>query len=556
MSLGVQVQPIRETSDKSTTDDEKDMWSALLDSLATKSNKVIETKSCILLGSVVPNRSSAFSDSTGSSPKIADAFVSTIRDCQKIGIDKRRRRSRRVSPPFGSSVGYAYIDLEDHETEGKITVIPHDSADVTDVLARLEILHLSRKDKRYNGILEAFIKSRPTNDIVICILLDWHEPWKWLRDVRLWLRRLMRLIAKLRKSSREADADFQEIISALELKVRSYSETRESTSGGPNASGTALPLSDGQFDIPLGLPLICVAQNVCSDSNALCMLTEHKANHTFDLERQSGMREEHFDYIQQILRTILMHHGGSLHYLTSGVPATNDVFLKVLLQSHIPGAVADLLSRDIEVKAEVLKRDQVFVPVGWDSWNKIRYQRDGFDVEHVAKTWAQELEDLASDNDDENMSQSDLVDIYEQVIKDKSRRSIVHLTTNIEPTIPFTSQQDFLAELYRQVEANRPAHSKSGADSPLAPLPVPTTPRKLRSDAESRIVPGTILMTPSKLRSDRNIDPDEIEEKLRILRERNLSLPSTPGASGKISTPKDEYVQAFFQNLLSRTRED
>jgi len=52
-----------------------------------------------------------------------------------------------------------------------------------------------------------------------------------------------------------------------------------------------LPLSQGEFDEPIGLPLVVVCQNV--DKMDL-------------LEREMGYKEELFDFIQQFLRTILL----------------------------------------------------------------------------------------------------------------------------------------------------------------------------------------------------------------------------------------------------------
>jgi hypothetical protein len=52
-----------------------------------------------------------------------------------------------------------------------------------------------------------------------------------------------------------------------------------------------LPLSQGEYDEPIGLPLVVVCQNV--DKMDL-------------LEREMGYKEELFDFIQQFLRTILL----------------------------------------------------------------------------------------------------------------------------------------------------------------------------------------------------------------------------------------------------------
>lgn len=43
-------------------------------------------------------------------------------------------------------------------------------------------------------------------------------------------------------------------------------------------------------------------------------------------------------------------------------------------------------------RANVVDRDQVVVPAGWDSWGKIRILRDRFDAEGLGKGWDAEFE--------------------------------------------------------------------------------------------------------------------------------------------------------------------
>ncbi|CAL8583625.1 hypothetical protein XPA_009246 [Xanthoria parietina] len=64
-------------------------------------------------------------------------------------------------------------------------------------------------------------------------------------------------------------------------------------------AGVHIPLGQGEWDEPLGLPL-CVA----------CHGTEKIET----LERDHGWREEEFDFSLQYLRTVLLKHGSSLIY--------------------------------------------------------------------------------------------------------------------------------------------------------------------------------------------------------------------------------------------------
>jgi dynein light intermediate chain 1 len=44
------------------------------------------------------------------------------------------------------------------------------------------------------------------------------------------------------------------------------------------------------------------------------------------------------------------------------------------------------------LKAQVIERDTVLVPSGWDSWGKIRILREGFDCDHVSEGWDADMD--------------------------------------------------------------------------------------------------------------------------------------------------------------------
>jgi dynein light intermediate chain 1, cytosolic len=95
-----------------------------------------------------------------------------------------------------------------------------------------------------------------------------------------------------------------------------------------------------------------------------------------------------------------------------------------VLQPLIPPTqYADLL------KPNVIDRDQIFVPSGWDSWGKIRVLRDGFDVEGVCAGWSVDIASVLSQNQPETQEteKKQLVggalEVYEDAISDPKRVS-------------------------------------------------------------------------------------------------------------------------------------
>jgi hypothetical protein len=81
-----------------------------------------------------------------------------------------------------------------------------------------------------------------------------------------------------------------------ESSIRGYEEKPSIQSA--SAETPLLPLNQGEYDEPIGLPLVVVCQNV--DKMDL-------------LEREMGYKEELFDFIQQFLRTILLKRNPRLN---------------------------------------------------------------------------------------------------------------------------------------------------------------------------------------------------------------------------------------------------
>jgi hypothetical protein len=101
------------------------------------------------------------------------------------------------------------------------------------------------------------------------------------------------------------------------------------------------------------------------------------------------------------------HHQSHLSLLSLLSPSN-------VLQPLIPPAqYTDLL------KPNVVDRDQVFVPSGWDSWGKIRVLRDGFDVEGVCGGWSVDL--ASALKPEENQPIGGALEVYEDTVSDPKR---------------------------------------------------------------------------------------------------------------------------------------
>jgi len=118
-------------------------------------------------------------------------------------------------------------------------------------------------------------------------------------------------------------------------------------------------------------------------------------------------QEETFDYIQQSLRTICLKYGASLFYTSIHHPHTfahlrQYILHRLLTPSSLNNPQQQPSSSPFKRRAQVVERDQVMVPAGWDSIGKIKVLRNGFDCEGVAKGWDFDQQILGTAQEPEN----------------------------------------------------------------------------------------------------------------------------------------------------------
>jgi len=142
---------------------------------------------------------------------------------------------------------------------------------------------------------------------------------------------------------------------------------------------------------------------------------------------EAGMKgaawEEKTDWVQQVLRTVCLScklprsqfwgeadesDGASLFYTATTQPDTYSTLTQYLLHQLYttppplnpttegpPSAVTTRFP--FPYRANVLDRDAVRVPAGWDSWGKISVLREGFDPARVGRAWDTSLTRMKDD---------------------------------------------------------------------------------------------------------------------------------------------------------------
>ncbi|KJR86132.1 dynein light intermediate chain 1, cytosolic [Sporothrix schenckii 1099-18] len=343
----------------------KDLWNSMLDSVA--SGRKLPERNLLVLGGTVDSQRE---------------FLTSLGDRRSStnlggGGDPTLPGGAPVANNF--ALGYTYYDVLDADQDG-------------DILARISLYLLSKPSPAFSALLQPLLTPETIPNTLIVILLDWAQPWRWLRQLREWILLLRTVLVSLSPAAKEA---LEEVMEQWRERGRGGSRNLDGTTtasaagtsgsggGGSSSSGNgvggggsgdgggdALPPGPGEWEDALGLPLCVVCQN---------------AEKTDVLEKTQGWKDDEFDLVLQYLRTVLVKHGASLIYTTPNVPSQLPTLIHACL------GVTSLLKRP-PLKPEVIKRTEVVVPSNWDSWTKILVVREGFEVDKVSAGWSIDLQ--------------------------------------------------------------------------------------------------------------------------------------------------------------------
>ncbi|MCJ1423266.1 hypothetical protein MMC29_001148 [Sticta canariensis] len=401
---------------QSNGETEKDLWSSMLDGVA--SGKKLPEKNILVLG--------------GNS-EIQKEFL----DILTPESPKRPQERHRKKPPIANefALGYTYQDVLDTDHE--------------DLLARLSIYFLSEPSPAFSPLIKPLFTSRTVPHTIVVLLLDWVEPWLWVRQLRDWVLFLKQIVSSL-------DEDVK---TTMALHMKDWQQRRrgglyDASAGIGGEGAIAIPLGQGEWDEGLGIPL-CV---VC-----------HSANKIESLETEQGWQEEEFDFILQFLRTILMKHGASMVYTSVSVPNS----LPTLIHSML-GIYSQLKKQTL--KHNVIDRDKILIPPNWDSWGKIRVLREGFDVEGTSRGWSIDIQPHSLPGMESSAmgkghmptassrsgKQGHVLPKYEDFIKEQSRNGDTNpAAPNQGVEVETVNTQDFLARQLEIMERLKAEEEKS-----------------------------------------------------------------------------------------------
>lgn len=460
-------------------------------------------------------------------------------------------RAQKAAVSNRYTLGYTYHDVQDADGEG--------------TLARLNIHLLSNPSGAFAPLLKPLLTAKTVKDTLITILLDWSDPYKWARQLRQWIRLLRSVILTLDDDAKIA---MEENMSAWKEKRigPDAPSSQASTSNADSKATTVATLGPGEWDEVLGLPL-----------SITCIQSEKIEA----LERDQGWQDEHFDYLVQWLRCVLLKHGSSLVYTS-----TSDAnYVRTLLHSSL--SIHSLLKRDV-AKPNYMERDKILIPPNWDSWGKIRPLREGTDLEAISDAWSVEIQAQPEDNPDFTTQptvseESDsAVALYESTLPYPTSQPTQTQHISADETPPAPSVQDFLAQQLKVLDALKEDDEKAARKQRKNGAATPTT--NVDETANRAINPRmTEQIGPYQINVN-GIDFDA-EEATRRLKEREnernaatasmaaaastTTAKETRGTGGSgVSTPtptrragalddgktSNEAMSAFFANLIKKDK--
>ena len=93
------------------------------------------------------------------------------------------------------------------------------------------------------------------------ILLDWSDPWTWVRRLREWVRLLRQVLISVDDKTKIAMA---ETMTEWRDRKKGMDPNSAGAQGLASSGGApTIPLGSGEWDEALGIPMCVVCQGVC-----------------------------------------------------------------------------------------------------------------------------------------------------------------------------------------------------------------------------------------------------------------------------------------------------
>jgi len=197
-------------------------------------------------------------------------------------------------------------------------------------------------------------KERMKNAMVV-IVLSLDKPWNLEEELLYWTSLLEEHIKSLQIDGGEMAKLRQNVVDLFSSYKSPERKREEEKKSKDDEDEVILPIPEGALISNLGIPVIVVLSKVDSMST---------------LQKENDFSEEHFEYIQWYLRKACLAWGAGLLYCSPRENSNTKLLLDYM--SHV------FYGLKFRTEPQVVDRDAIFVPIGWDSPSKIALLSDGF----------------------------------------------------------------------------------------------------------------------------------------------------------------------------------
>ncbi|XP_002126036.2 cytoplasmic dynein 1 light intermediate chain 1-like [Ciona intestinalis] len=202
----------------------------------------------------------------------------------------------------------------------------------------------------YRSLLQFALPKISLSDTIAVITCDMSHPWEIPESLAKWTKVIHEHIDSLKCKPDFLEALKQNIVKDFQRYVdpTEADEVKDTSLDVSNDSSVIKPLGE-----------ITLIENLCIPLIVVCT----KCDSLETLETEFGYSEEQFDFLQHYLRLFCLKHGASLVYTSMKENKNIEVLKKYLLHRMYGFPFSDC--------ANVVDRDAVFVPAGWDSEKKL-----------------------------------------------------------------------------------------------------------------------------------------------------------------------------------------
>lgn len=293
---------------------EEDIWGQILKEATRKNTDKVESRTVIVLG----DRNS------GKSSLLARTQNEDITDINK-----------------GVALTYTFLDSYEDGND--------------DPVGRIDFWQLEGEPAHSDLLRLALNESTVANALAL-IVLDFSQPWTLAATLKKWLGILAEQVKLATSSSKSLEEQLKLYAQTYKDPTPDAANNKKKKKKGPSAveDPTLLPpLDDTVLTTNLGIPIVVA----CA-----------KADSVSQLEKDFDYNEGIFEYIQTYLRRICLSYGATLIY-TSARKETNCSLLVDYIEHRLFGF-------ELRQRAQLLEKDSIFVPFGWDSMTKIKLDFD------------------------------------------------------------------------------------------------------------------------------------------------------------------------------------